>query len=247
MNIGVSALIRTLDCIIEYLVKFKNLKPHEMSGEDLAFATWEYLDPVVNFVRSLDSEGIKKLRGLFGSGATEKVLRHFQHAIHLEFENFKPEGLEQWIKESSGQYNKLAYDLGHNRIEPMIDEFIKAKLQREFGEKKWWSEGVPIQIQKKCSEERIEKRSSEPDWNFLNTIHYEMIIEKKWELLGDYFTQPGMGSKSKSNKLGWLRTFNAIRQKYSHPQREHTTEKEYRFLVEIKDMVTNLSQGMTRV
>ena len=74
-----------------------------------------------------------------------------------------------------------------------------------------------------------------------------MIIEKKWELLGDYFTQPGMGSKSKSNKLGWLRTFNAIRQKYSHPQREHTTEKEYRFLVEIKDMVTNLSQGMTRV
>ena len=235
MNIGVSALIRTLDSIIAYLVRFKNLAPESMTGEDLAFETWQYLDPVVDFVRGLDSDGIKKLRSLFGSGATEKVLREFQYAIHKEFQDFSPEGLEQWIKDSSGVYNQPAYELGHNQIEPMIDKFIKAELKKQFGEKYWWIKGVPKTIQKKCADAKIDVGTTEPDWNFLNTIHYETIIEKHWSLFGEYFTHPGTKNLKKSKKLEWLRKFNSVRQKYSHPQRENTSEEEYNLLVETKN------------
>jgi DNA sulfur modification protein DndB len=235
MNIGVSALIRTLDSIIEYLFKFKGLAPESLTGEELAFATWEYLDPVVRFVKSLDSEETKKLRSLFGSGATGKVVREFQNAIHQDFEEFKPEGLEQWIKESSGKYNTRAYELGHNQIEPMIDAFIKSKLAKEFGKKYWWNKGVPPEIQKKCATARIDKGSTEPDSNFLNTMHYIEIIEKQWTLLGNHFTPPGFGSEKKPKRLQWLNKFNSIRQKYSHPQRENTTEEEYNFLEETKE------------
>ena len=234
MNIGISALIRTLDSIIEYLVKFKSLEPETMTGEEIAYKTWQYLDPVIEFVEGLDSEGIKKLRSLFGSGATEKVLREFQYAIHKEFEDFRPEGLKQWIKDNSGEYNQPAWDLGHNQIEPMIDEFIKAVLKEHFGEKYWWMEGVPTKIQKKCSDDKIDKKSMEPESNFLNTIHYYSIIEEKWTLFGNFFSPPGTENMKKSKRLEWLKTFNSIRQKYSHPQRENTTEKEYNFLVEKK-------------
>ena len=100
-----------------------------MSAEALADAVTPYLDPVIEFVDNLDNEGIKKLRSLFGSGATEKVLREFQYSIHKEYQDFNPEGLQQWIKEHSGVFNKPSYDLGHNHIEPLIDDFIKSKMK----------------------------------------------------------------------------------------------------------------------
>lgn len=234
MNIGISALIRTLDSIIEYLVKFKNLEPATMTGEDLAYETWQFLDPVIELIKGLSSEGIKKLRSLFGSGATEKVLREFQYTIHKKFEDFNPEGLKQWIKDNSGAFNQPSWNLGHNQIEPMIDEFIKGKLKEHFGEKYWWIEGVPTKVQKKCSDEKIDKKSTEPDENFLTTIHYYDIIDHNWTLLGNFFSPPGTDNLSKKKRLEWLTKFNSIRQKYSHPQRENTTEEEYNFLLETK-------------
>lgn len=235
MNVGVSALIRTLDSIIDYLIKFKNLEPENVTGEEIALQAWDYLDPVIDFVKGLDIDGIKKLRSLFGSGATEKVLRHFQHAIHNDYPDFTPQGLEQWIKDNSGEFNKPAYDLGHNKIEPMIDMFIKNKLKLEFGEQYWWIKGIPKTIQKKCADKKIDTGTGEPEWHFLDTIHYAVIIENYWTLLGNYFTHPDQKSGNKKKKLEWLRKFNSIRQKYSHPQRENTTEEEYAFLVETKE------------
>ncbi len=239
MNIGVTATLRIIDNIMEFLVKFKSIKPEKMSGEELADVVKPYLEPVIEFIDNLDSEGIKKLRSLFGSGATEKVLREFQYPIHKDFEEFNPEGLEQWMKEHSGVFNKPSYDLGHNHIEPLIDNFIKSKLKDQLGKKFWWIQGIPKPIQKDCSDKRIDAGTGEPDWHFLNTIHYHSIIDKHWGILGEYFTPPGMENEKKSRKLDWLKKFNLIRQKYSHPQRENTTEEEYTFLKELNDWLRN--------
>jgi DNA sulfur modification protein DndB len=235
MNIGVTATFRVLDNIIEHLVKNENFKPEDLNGEELADEVLPYLESVVDFVKNLNNEGLKKLRSLFGSGATEKVLREFQNAIHEEYPEFAPEGLEQWITDNSGVFNQPAYELGHNHIEPLIDEFVKSKLKKEYGEKKWWIEGVSRNIQKQCSDHRIDAGTGEPDWNFLNTIHYYTIIEKNWDIFGNYFTMPGMDNVKRSKKLDWLQQLNSIRQKYSHPQRENTTEEEYNFLKEIHE------------
>ncbi len=239
MNSGVSALIRIMDNIINFLIKNKNIKPELMSGQDLSIQVIPFLDPVVKFIKKLDNEGRNKLRGLFGSGATEKVLKLFQNAIYLIYNEFNPEGLEQWRKDNTGEFNEPAYDIGNKYIEPKIDEFIKTKLREKFGDNNWWIEGIPKNIQLKCAENKIEVGSREPDWNFLNTIHYHKIIEKHWDLFGEYFTMPGMENVKKEKKLDWLNKFNSIRQKYSHPQRENTTEAEYNFLVQIKKWLEN--------
>ncbi len=149
MNIGVSAVFRTVDHIIEFLVNNKKIEPECLSGSELATKVYPYLDPIIQFVKDLDIEGRNKLRRLFGSGATEKVVWEFLNAINKEYNAFKPVGLEQWIKDNSGEFNIPSYELGHKRIEPLIDKFIKSKLKLEFGEKHWWIEGVPKEIQKK--------------------------------------------------------------------------------------------------
>jgi len=233
MNIGVSAMFRTVDKIIHYLIKNENIEPPFLKPEELAEKIYPYLNPVINFIKSLDSEGRTKLRRLFGSGATEKVVWEFLHAINIEFINFNPEGLEQWIKDTSGVFNSKSHELGHGKIESLIDTFIKFKLKKEFGEKFWWIEGVPKEIQKKCANSKIEEGSTEPEENFLNTIHYWTIIQKQWKFLGEFFTPPGLENSKKADRISWLQDFNQIRKKYSHPQRENVTEEEYQSLEKI--------------
>lgn len=231
MNIGVSATMRTIDSILDYLVS-KDIDPHELSGVELASKVAPYLEPITTFVNNLNADGLKKLRSLFGSGATEKVLREFQFAIHQEFNDFNPEGLDQWIKESTGQYNDKAHHLGHHKIEPFLHKFICDALIQQFGEK-WWSQGIPKKIQKDCSLIRIDQGSIEHESSYLTTINYGEIIKENWSFLGEALTEPGLNNASKEKRIGWLIKFNLIRQKYSHPQRESVTESEYEYLEEL--------------
>ena len=232
MNIGVSATMKALDSILEYLV-CNGLNPHDHSGDVLAEKVAPYLEPIIHFVNNLSPDGLKKLRSLFGSGATEKVLREFQFAVHDQFEDYDPDGLQQWIKESSGQFNDKSYDLGYHKIEPFLHGYICSALRKEFGEKNWWAQGVPKKIQKECSLLRIDQGSSEPEWRYLTTISYGEIIKQNWMLFGEPMTEPGKESAAKDKRIGWLNKFNSIRQKYSHPQRESVSEEEYDFLVEL--------------
>ncbi len=233
MNIRVSGITRTLDCILDHLVRVESLNTEDLSGRELADKVIPYLIPVVEFIKGLDSNELKKLRSYFGSGAPEKVTMEFLNAIHSEFDEFNPEGLMQWIKENTGEFNKPCWDLGHNYIEPLMHKFVITQLKKEYGEKAWWIEGVPKTIQKVCSDARIDAGTSEPDWNFLNTIHYRDIVEKNWTLLGDYFTPPGMENAKKEKRLSWLVKLNKARQRYSHPQRDVITEEEFKFLTEL--------------
>ncbi|NHZ85552.1 MAG: DGQHR domain-containing protein [Planctomycetia bacterium] len=237
MNVGVTAIIRIADDILDYLVNRDNLDPFKNDGENLAKSIIQYFDPVISFCKDLNSEGIKKLRGKFGSGGVEIVIKHFQEAINKQYPEFKPEGLEQWIRDNSGLFDDQARDIGHNHIEPLIDSFVKNKLKESYGVKndKWWIDGVPEKIQKDCSNKKIEKKSTEPLENFLNTIHYYEIIvsSQNWDILGNYFTPPGFSNEGKPKKLNWLKEFNNIRQKYTHPQREPITEKELETLQQL--------------
>ena len=116
MNLGVSATIRIIDDIVDFLAVKKQIDPFKMSGTAIAEKVIPYLAPVVTFINALDSQGIKKIRGKFGSGAAEKVQRDFQKAINNEYPDFNPDGLDQWVRDTSGDFNNEAYRLGDNVI-----------------------------------------------------------------------------------------------------------------------------------
>lgn len=247
MNIGISAIFRVIDDILEHIVTIKKIDPFSLSGDELAAEIIEYLVPITKFVKNLTVDSRKKLRGYFGSGATEKVQREFQNAIYEDNPTFCPDGLLKWREASTGQYNADAYEIGFVRIEPMIDSYIKSILKEAHGEinDNWWVNGVPIPIQQKCSDRKILNRSAEPPDHFLTTIEYETIISSKdnWPIFVEVFTPPGMENESKSKRTSWLKEFNSIRQKYTHPQRENVSEMELEFLKELDDWLTPRISG----
>ncbi|MHA2219005.1 MAG: DGQHR domain-containing protein [Candidatus Hodarchaeales archaeon] len=233
MNNGISAIFLVVSDILDFLVKNKDIKPDEHDGEDLVKLVLPYLEPIVKFIEKLDSEGLKKLRSYFGGGAPEKILKEFQCAINAQYADFNPPGLQQWIKEHTGQYITKCFDTGTHIEEELLNKFIKKVLQKEYGTK-WWKEGVPINIQKSCSNKKIEKKSDEDVANFLELLDYQEIVSRNWNLLGNYFTPPGLETSGKDKRLAWFVKFNSIRAKYSHPARENTTEEEYNFLLGTK-------------
>jgi DNA sulfur modification protein DndB len=235
MNLGISSLIRVFDDLLEYLAMDHRIDFTKLSGEEIGGKLKPFLDPVINFVKSLSLEEIKKLRGFVGGSAVDRVLREFHNVINKDYDSFAPEGLEQWKKENTGIYNQYSRDLG-DEMQLRIRAFIFEKLKEEFGlsDDRWWSEGVPKDVQKRCSIERIEHGEG-ADQDYLYLLDYQKIIKHQKKILLNFFTPPDLKSAKLDKRIGWFAPWNKIRAKYSHPEKGKVTEEEYNFLVETKE------------
>jgi DNA sulfur modification protein DndB len=234
MNNGIATSIRIIDNILDFLTKSNGLEPEKLTPKEIYQKVKPFLNPVINFINLSDIEEIKKLRSYFGAGAVDKILREFQYVIQNDFEEFNPEGLEQWIKDFTSNYNTPAKELG-DEIQLKIRDHVFENLKEEYGKKNWWKEGIPKEIQKYCADSEIDEGYTDNKENYLLTLHYQSIIKNNKIILINYYTPPDKGSASIDKKLSWFVQFNSIRKKYSHPEREKVTEEELTFLTELKD------------
>lgn len=234
MNLGISTLIRLFDDILNHLKK-DQIDFTKLSGEEMAARIKPFLDPVIIYLKGLPSDQIKKFRGFVGGAAVDRVLRRFQNAINLEIDEFCPDGLPKWQDESTGKYNAMARNIG-DEMQLKIREFIFEKLKKEYGHgnKSWWTKGVPKDIQKRCSIERIEQENGE-DEDYMFLLDYQTIIKKQKKILIDYFTKPGNEQIAIDKKIAWFSDWNKIRNKYSHPEKGKVTKEEYEFILETRD------------
>lgn len=239
MNVSISAFIRLFEDLIDYQITTNAITPEDMNGIELAESIKPMLEFVTEFVSNMSDEDSRKLRSKFGSGATEKVLREYQNAIHSNLNDFKPDGIEQWIKESSGMFNLSSKKIG-DQIQMMIRKHIFSELKNQYGEKYWWNSGIPKDLQKKCADKLIDNNHSEPAENYLLTLDYMSIIRdsnNKKFLLSNY-TRPGEERLKERDKLSWFVKFNSIRNKFSHPEREKVTEEEFNFIKELEEWLS---------
>jgi DNA sulfur modification protein DndB len=132
-----------------------------MSAENIYDEVSPYLILIINFIDNLSSDDLRNMSRQYGSTGVTKVRREFQRVIHEKYPNFQPEGLMQYIKESSGIFNEETRDNIFTAQEA-IKDYIFAALKQEFGDgaNNWWRLGVPKQIQKDCAVKAIEVDSS---------------------------------------------------------------------------------------
>lgn len=237
MNLGVSSAVRVIDDVLLYLWRTKHYEYAALSGEEMAGVVKEYIYPVIEYLKGLTNEEIKKLRGFVGGSAVERVLREFQDAINIKYNDFKPEGFSQWKKENSGKFNARAKELG-DEMQLRVRDYIFLKLKEAYGVagNRWWNDGVHRDIQIRCSTDRI-KKAEEPgmEHEHLYLLDYQRIIYDKKDFLLSEFTAPGEERLKQSKKLDWFVRWNDIRAKYSHPERGKVTEKEFEYLQQLQE------------
>lgn len=234
-NIGVSSFIVIISDIIEFLKINNRLDFEKLDAEEIFDLVKPYFLIVLNFIDELLKEDLVNMSNQWGSTGVSKVRREFQRVIYTKYNKFNPDGLLQYIKESSGIYNEETRE-NIFEIQEQIKDFIFNKLKTEFGEEedKWWRFCVPKQIQKDCALKSIDTDPPEPPENFLLILDYQKIVNSNWQLLGEFFSPPDIKHGNKNVKLNWFTKFNSIRNRVVHPERQDVTEEEYEFIKKIK-------------
>jgi DNA sulfur modification protein DndB len=237
MNIGVGSIMKIVDELIIYLSDTKQIVPSKLSGEQIAEKLEPYLIHVTDFIKSLDNDQLLKLRSHFGTGGVKKAQQEYRNVINENFPDFIPKGFLEWKDAQSGEWTDKAEQIGDKELQPAIRNFITMKLQAEFGEQNWWRDGVPIKVQKKCSDKKIDSKTDEHESNFLTLPDYEEMIKFKESkhLWIETFTEPGTEQSGIEKKLAWIGKWVGLRNKYDHPERKNLTAEEYQIMSDLKD------------
>ena len=237
MNIGVGSIMKIADELITFLKHTKNIDPKKLSGEQLAKELEVYLIHVINFIQSLSADQLYKLRSHFGTGGVLKAQQEYRNVINEHFPKFVPKGFKEWKEAQSGEWTDKAEQIGDKELQPAMKIFIEDKLKEVYGTKNWWMDGIPIKVQKKCSDKKIDSKTNEHVSNFVTLPDYEEIIKYKEtkHLWIEAFTEPGTEQSGIEKKLSWIGKWVGLRNKYGHPERKNLTAEEYQAMSELKD------------
>ena len=247
INATIYALILIFSDICDHLVKTQGINPRTETPDSLAIDTTAYLDSVIRYFRGLTDEERAKVRRSYGTGGRTKYWRTLQRVINDTRQEFEPEGLDQYSKDSSKRYNTQSFEMVRD-IETYMKGDIKEKLYSEYG-LGWWKKGVPLDVYEAAEllatkkNREIDDPSKEEDpWNQIHLIDYRKIILHNWgKLFQQKYSFPGVKG-DKNEKTAWLVKLNSIRNQNFHEY--SVSEEEFNFLKNVHDWIRNLQLGI---
>ena len=240
INNTVHALLRILNDIVDFLISNKKINPKIMDTKALVEMTEPYLAPLVSYfgaVTEKDREGIRKN---YGSGGKARVWRTFQSKINEARSEFEPEGLKEWIRDNSKQFNAESYTLIQD-IELIIKSDFADKLKSKYGVK-WLTLGIPPKVYKQANALKG-KQDYENSTNGINKVvdiwdcvtiancRDIAVFSSNWtELFESGYTRPEEVSigGGKTAKTAWITKFATISSNSSASY--SFSEEEYLFL-----------------
>lgn len=234
-NVGVAALFRILNDILQHLEENYSVSCNTTSAKTLYEKSKDYLDILGDALREAPAADIDQMSKQYGSGGPEKVLREFQRLINLKKTEFNPYGLEEYIKDSSGCHNEEV----HQKLLAFFTEckdFIFAELQKMSNES-WWEDNIPTEIREKCAISRVRDSNHHDDKYYLEDFNdLSKIIESNWKRLSVFFVDPELDGNRKE-KLKWLNDFSKYQTRVTKPEREPIKEREYLFILKTIERV----------
>lgn len=149
INNSIHALLRIINDILNHLIDLNKVNPKIELPFDVASEIFYYLAPLVNFFNTITEEDRIKIRTNYGSGGPTKVWRLFQKIITEVRTEFQPEGLAQWIRDNTKQFNVASFEMIHD-LEIVIKREFETKLKTKYGEK-WLTAGLPPKVYKQAN------------------------------------------------------------------------------------------------
>ena len=124
------ALLRILSDAVQFFEKQLPSFSARKSSSDVIVGTIKpFLDSIVKFYRGMSGELRTELKTQYGGNGPTQHWRYLQKAIHDEYKEFLPEGLEAWWADNSKQYNIVSQSMLESisaeiihRVKKMLDE-----------------------------------------------------------------------------------------------------------------------------
>lgn len=215
INRGIQAVIRIIDDVVIHLMTQNKIAPKNQALEEIIDEVEYYIEPLANYINSVDEAQRKELKGFLGGGADTKFWRSFQKAIAEEREDFKPEGLKEYIENETKQYNAESREY-LTIIEERIKDMIANALESYYGEN-WIIKGLPKNTyktaKKMADDKNYELLSNDEDaeidtWDCITLTDCREIVtySHNWsEIFESIVTRPeDISLSNKEQKTEWM-------------------------------------------
>jgi hypothetical protein len=107
----------------------------------------------------------------------------------------------------------------------------------------WWTDGIPVEIRKKCAQRCEEEANKLPKSAYLDLLDSKDVVEKNWQVFAPDFDIVGWRG-GKKTALGWFTRLNDLRKNVMHPTRRHfvPTLIAQEDIVWLRDLYTNFEK-----
>lgn len=243
INKGVYALVRLFSDVTDHLT-MKGLIEKKSTPKEIFLESRRFLSAVVEFYNTVDRNTSEELRKKYGQSGDIAYWRKLQKEVRNRVKEFNPEGLDDYEKRETKEYNEEAYATIRD-IEQYLNRQFKELLRENYGEG-WFEEGVPPQIQDDAvllaQQKKRDKQLAEVHpWECLRIIDYRKIALRNWQGIFDIVvTLPGEEKLpgGKDAKTQWMHRVGQIRNQNMHSY--SVTKEELEFLKNIKSALLNL-------
>ena len=235
INDGITALIMLLGDIIDHMVKRGEVRPLQDPMDEIVERATLYADGLKPYFRDLSEDERAALRKKYGSGAPTRLRRIFQLAVQKKRDDFVPEGLAEYWRDESKQYNVETYSRVAD-IEMQLRDELKDALVKMHGTM-WQKRGMSEKLYTYLATEAAKKNrniENEEDektpWDCLNLIHVREIMMHgaQWSaIFQKKYTIRGQENARKEDKTTWLVKLNVIRNNADHEYSVSKADAEY--------------------
>lgn len=239
INKGVYSLILIFSDLASHVIQNGSIDKSCTSPKLIFKEVQNYLDSVIHFYKDMDEETMTDLKSAYGTNGDRKYWRTVQKYIRDQYADFNPEGLDEYLKKESKEFNTKAFEY-IRAIETFFKDDFKRRLIDEYGEKLWFKKGVPPKIGESAvtlmyqKNREIENENEEvTEWDCINIIAYREIALKNWKIFEEAYTRPNEKkiSGGKDAKTEWMVKIERLRNKNFHSY--SVTEEEYYFIEDI--------------
>lgn len=217
INRGIQAIIRIIDDIVIHLVNQSKISPKIQDLEMLIDEVEYYIEPLADYLNKVDDMQRKELKGFLGGGADNKFWRSFQKVIAEARDDFRPEGLSEYIENETKQYNAESREY-LTFIEEHVKAIIANALESYYGEN-WIIKGLPKNTyktaKKMADDKNYELLSNDEEaeidtWDCITLADCRGIVtySHNWsEIFENIVTRPeDVDLSNKERKTEWMST-----------------------------------------
>ena len=245
MNTGAYAIIRLADDVLYFLYRSGALTSKPLYGKpaNLLDKCRPYFACVTRFYKEMPEETRGEIKNLRGSEGKRNHWRHLQGAVNEVYQDFRPEGYEEWRANHTKQFNDEALEKlekiqaaarrvikdGLKTLTPAgadIKSMLPAKLRIDLVRQ---IEAINIQREQEC------EPTIDADENMLDMITLEQVADiatysSYWkECFEAKLTPPGTRGK-KSLKVKWLRDLGKILRDLNNQFVYYTTQEQIEYI-----------------
>lgn len=226
INRGIQGIIRIINDIVNLLIAQNKLFPLTQDIDDIINEVEYYMSPLLNHINKLTEEQRIELKSFYGGGAENKYLRYFQKVIHVSLTDFNPEGLEEYIENTTKEYNATSKEYIY-AIKEKLKDVIAESLQEYYGDK-WLIKGLPKttykEAEKAASDKNYELLSNDEEsdiepWDCISLSDCKDIVvySHNWsEIFESIITRPeDLILSTKEQKTEWISTISKEQNKLS--------------------------------